>query len=82
MLFSWGIGYEVLKGFLKELWQNHHDPFHAIYGIAGVIVLLVIYNRFLNKYQEQETRPEIPTTERVIKSIRNYIKSIYVLQQT
>ena len=46
-----GIGYEVLKGFLKELWQNHHDPFHAIYGIAGVIVFLVIYNHLLNKYQ-------------------------------
>ena len=46
-----GIGYEVLKGFLKELWQNHNDPFHAIYGIVGVIVLLVIYNRLLNKYQ-------------------------------
>ena len=46
-----GIGYEVLKGFLKELWQNHHDPFHAIYGIAGLMVLLLIYNRLLNKYQ-------------------------------
>ena len=44
-----GIGYEVLKGFLKELWQNHHDPFHAIYEIAGEIVLLVIYNLLLNK---------------------------------
>jgi len=51
MLFSFGNGYEVLKVFLKELWQNHHDPSHAIYGIAGVIVLLVIYNRLLNKYQ-------------------------------
>ena len=51
MLFSLGNGYEVLKGFLKELWQNHQDPSHAIYGIAGVIVLLVIYNRLLNKYQ-------------------------------
>ena len=51
VLFSLGNGYEVLKGFLKELWQNHHDPYHAIYGIAGVIVLLVIYNRLLNKYQ-------------------------------
>ena len=46
-----GQGLEELKGFLKELWQNHHDPSHAIYGIAGVIVLLVIYNRLLNKYQ-------------------------------
>ena len=46
-----GNGYEVLKGFLKELWQNHHDPYHAIYGIVGVILLLVIYNRLLNKYQ-------------------------------
>ena len=82
MLFSWGIGYEVLKRFLKELSQNHHDQFHAIYGIAGVIVLLVIYNHLLNKYQLQETLPEIPTTERVIKSTRNYIESIYVLQQT
>ena len=43
--------YEVLKEFLKELWQNHHDPIHASYGIGGVIVLLVIYNRLLNKYQ-------------------------------
>ena len=82
MLFSLGNSYEVLKIFLKELWQNHHDPFHAIYGIGGVIVFLVIYNRLLNKYQYQETRPEIPTTERVIKSTLNYIESIYVLQQT
>jgi len=43
MLLSFGNSHEVLKGFLKELWQNHHDPFHGIYGIAGVIVLLVIY---------------------------------------
>jgi len=82
MLFSLGNSYEVLKLFLKELWQNHHDPYHAIYGIVGVIVLLLIYNRLLNKYQLQETLPEIPTTERVIKSTRNYIESIYVLQQT
>jgi len=32
--------------------------------------------------KKQETPPEIPTTERVIKSTRNYIESIYVLQQT
>lgn len=51
MLFSLGNAYEVLKEFLKELLQNHHDPSHAIYRIAGVIVLLVIYNRLLNKYQ-------------------------------
>jgi len=38
-----GNGYEVLKEFLNKLWQNHHDPYHAIYGIFGVIVLLVIY---------------------------------------
>ena len=31
---------------------------------------------------KQETPPEIPTTERVIKSTLNYIESIYVLQQT
>ena len=79
MLFSLGNSYEVLTGFLKELWQNHHDPYHAIYGIVGVILFLVIYNRLLNKYQLQETLPEIPTTERVIKSTRNYIESIYVL---
>jgi len=42
---------ESLKEFLKELWHNHHDPYHAIYGIVGIIVLLVIYNRLLNKYQ-------------------------------
>ena len=82
MLFSLGIGYVVLNVFLKELWQSHHDPFHAIYGIAGLMILWVIYNRLLNKYQQQETPPEIPTTERVIKSTRNYIESIYVLQQT
>ena len=82
MLFSLGNSYELLKLFLKELWQNHHDPYHAIYGIVGVIVLLVIYNHLLNKDQYQETLPEIPTTERVIKSTRNYIESIYVLQQT
>jgi len=28
---------------------------------------------------KQETPSEIPTTERVIKSTRNYIESIYVL---
>ena len=82
MLFSFGNSYEVLKVFLKEIWQNHHDPYHAIYGLVAVLLLLVIYNRLLNKYQEQETLPEIPTTERVIKSTRNYIESIYVLQQT
>ena len=37
--------------FLHELWRNHHDPTHAILGIGGVILLLVIYNRLLNKYQ-------------------------------
>ena len=37
--------------FLEELWQNHHDPSHAALGIGGVIVLLVIYNRLLKKYQ-------------------------------
>jgi len=51
MLFSFDNSYEVLKVFLKELWQNHHDPYHAIYGIVGVLLLLVIYNRLLNKYQ-------------------------------
>jgi len=51
MLFSFGNGFEVLKEFLKEIWLNHHDPAHAIYGIVGVIVLLVIFNRLLNKYQ-------------------------------
>jgi len=51
VLFSFGNSYEVLKEFLKELWQNHHDPYHAFYGIIGVIVFLVIYNRLLNKYQ-------------------------------
>jgi len=25
MLFSLVIGYEILKEFLKELWQNYHD---------------------------------------------------------
>ena len=51
MLFSVGNSYEVLKVFLKELWQNHHDPTHAAYGIGGVIVLLIIYDRLFNKYQ-------------------------------
>jgi len=37
--------------FLQELWLKHHDPYHAAYGIGGVIVFLVIYNRLLNKYQ-------------------------------
>ena len=49
--------------------------------MGEVIVLLEIYNLLLNKYHRQETLPEIPTTERVIKSTRNYIESIYVLQQ-
>jgi len=40
-----------LKELLKDIWQNFHDPVHATYGIIGVIVLLVIYNRLLNKYQ-------------------------------
>ena len=51
VLFSLGNLYEVLKEFLKELWQNHHDPTHAAYGIGGVIVLLIIYNRLFNNYQ-------------------------------
>ena len=42
----------------------------------------IIYNQLLHKYHKQETPPEIPTTERVVKSIRNYIESIYVLQHT
>ena len=46
-----GNRYQLLKEFLIDLWQNHHDPYHAAYGIGGVIVLLVIYNRLLNKYQ-------------------------------
>ena len=36
---------------LQELWHNHHDPTHAAYGFGGVLVLLIIYNRLLNKYQ-------------------------------
>ena len=51
MLFSLVNGNDVLKEFLKELWQNHHDPTHAAYGIGGVILLFLIYNRLLNKYQ-------------------------------
>jgi len=46
-----GNSYLVLKEFLQEIWQNHHDPVHATYGIVGVMVLLLIYNRLLNKYQ-------------------------------
>ena len=37
--------------FLDELWQNHKDPSHAAYGIGGVIVLLIIYNLLLDKFQ-------------------------------
>ena len=37
----------IFKGALAEL----QDPYHAIYGTVGVIELLVIYNRLLNKYQ-------------------------------
>jgi len=37
--------------FLDELWQNHKDPTYAAYGIGGVIVLLIIYNLLLNKFQ-------------------------------
>jgi len=37
--------------FLQDLWQNHIDLSHAIYGMGGVIVLFIIYNRLLNKYQ-------------------------------
>jgi len=51
VLFSLGNSYKVLKEFLIELWQNHHDPTHAAYGIGGVILLFLIYNRLLNKYQ-------------------------------
>ena len=36
--------------FFKELWQNHHDQAHAIYGMGGVIILFIIYNQLLNKY--------------------------------
>jgi len=51
VLASLGNSYLVLKEFLQEIWQNHHVPVHATYGIVGVIVLLVIYNRLLTKYQ-------------------------------
>ncbi len=51
VLFSLGNGYEVFKEFLKQVWQNHHNSTHAAYGIGGVIVLLIIYNRLLHKYQ-------------------------------
>ena len=37
---------------LQELWQNHHDPTHAAYGIGGLIVLFIIYNRLLIKFWE------------------------------
>ena len=51
MLFSLVNSIEGLKEFLKELWHHHHDPTHAAYGIGGVIVLLMIYYKLLNKYQ-------------------------------
>ncbi len=38
--------------FLDELWQNHQDPSHAVIGIGGVIVLMIIYNLLLNKFQK------------------------------
>ena len=44
----WAIAIFVLKEFLNEIWQNHHDPTHAAYGIGGLIVLFIIYNRLLN----------------------------------
>ena len=25
-----------MKEFLQEIWQNHHDPAHATYGVVGV----------------------------------------------
>jgi len=39
-----GNGYKTLKEFLKELLQNHTDPYYAAYGMGGGIVFLVIYN--------------------------------------
>ena len=30
------LNYEKLTTPTKELWQNHHDPTHAAYGIGGV----------------------------------------------
>ena len=51
MLFSLVNGFEGLKEFLKEIWHHHHDPTHAAYGIGEVIVLFIIYNVLLNKYQ-------------------------------
>ena len=51
MLASLGNSYLVLKEFLQEVWQIHHDPSHAIYGMGEVIVLFIIFNRILNKYQ-------------------------------
>ena len=29
-----------MKEFLIDLWRNHHDPYHAAYGIGGVIIYL------------------------------------------
>ena len=40
-----------IEGIFIDLWQNHHDPFHAAYGIGGLIVLLVIYNCLIEKYK-------------------------------
>ena len=52
MLFSLGNSYEVsIEVIFKRALAESHDPYHAIYGIIGVIVLLVIYNHLLNKYQ-------------------------------
>ncbi len=39
------------EGIFKGALADHHDPAPASYGIVGVIVLLIIYDRLRNKYQ-------------------------------
>ncbi len=40
-----------IEGIFKGGLAESSCPTHAAYGIGGVIVLLIIYNRLLNKYQ-------------------------------
>ena len=70
-------GFNITQGMALLLLKPLNLP-------ANLVLNLIIFitNPKTNIGYKQETPPEIPNTERVIKSTRNYIKSIYVLQQT
>ena len=44
------LNYEKLPTPTTRALHNHRDQYHEAYDLGGVIVLLVIHNRLLNKY--------------------------------